>query len=371
MSQDSVARPELTAWLQKECADLLTPLTGNPWLQALAVVLGALVVAKVADWLLVFVVRAFTRRTRTSLDDQILACLHSPVIWSVMLLGFAVAARFVAVQPGAARITDRVFRSVQVLVWVIFLFRAGRILLRSASAHPTRFRILRGPAFPLFDNAVKLAVFFAAAWLLIQVWDQDTTGWLASAGILGIAIGFAAQETLANLFAGVFILADQPYKVGDFIVLDSGERGTVHHIGLRSTRLLTLDDVEITIPNGVMGRAKITNQSGGPHPKVRVGHKVGVAYGSDVQRVRRVLLAAGAASPFAEKEPAPVARFRAFGDSSLDFELFVWVAVPQDQVAATDDLLERMYDGLRQAGIAIPFPQRDLWIREAAHVARD
>lgn len=356
---------ELPTWLAASVREWMAPLTSNAWLLALTAVLGALVLAKVVDWVITFGVKAFTRRTATNLDDLLLGCMHAPMIWSVTILGFAVAGRLVIPNPAAAGFVEHLLLTLTALAWILFGFRAGAILVRAGASHPQRFQILKGPAFPLFDNAVKLVVFFLASWLLISIWGLDTTGWLASAGILGIAIGFAAQETLANLFSGVFILADKPYKVGDFIVLDSGERGTVSHIGLRSTRLLTQDDVEITIPNRVMGQAKIINQSGGPHQKVRIGHKVGVVYGSEIAAVRSALLKAAADCPHAEHEPAPVVRFRAFGESSLDFELFIWVRAPQDQVAASDDLLERMYDGLNQAGIGIPFPQRELWIREA------
>ena len=94
---------------------------------------------------------------------------------------------------------------------------------------------------------------------------------------------------MANLFSGVFILADAPYKIGDFVVLDSGERGEVTHIGIRSTRLLTRDDVEVTIPNAVMGNTKIINESGGPH-EIQVRVQVGVAYGGDIDLVREVLM---------------------------------------------------------------------------------
>ena len=87
-----------------------------------------------------------------------------------------------------------------------------------------------------------------------------------------------------------FILADAPYKIGDFVVLDSGERGEVTHIGIRSTRLLTRDDIQVTIPNSVMGNTKIINESGGPTEKFRIRVIVGVAYGSDIDQVREVLM---------------------------------------------------------------------------------
>lgn len=354
----------LPAWLAAWARAQLDPLTTQPWLQAAIVVGAGLVAAKLANWLILIGSKLLTRRTRTTLDDQILRLLQPPVFWSTLFLSFAVAVWLVVVNAGAGEFAERVLLTCAALSWAAFGFRVARLLLRTAAGHPTRFPMLSGPAFPLFDNATKLAVLFLAAWMFIQVWDLNTTGWLASAGILGIAVGFAAQDTLANLFSGVFILADKPYKVGDFIVLDTGERGMVSLIGLRSTRMLTADDVEITIPNRLMGQAKIVNQSGGPYVKMRLGHKVGVAYGSDLQQVRAALLAAAASSPFAEAAPVPLVRFLRFGDSSLEMELYIWIQSPAEQAAASDDLHERMYQELNKAGIGIPFPQRELWIRE-------
>ena len=104
----------------------------------------------------------------------------------------------------------------------------------------------------------------------LVVWNLDLSPWLASAGIAGIAVGFAAKDSLANLFGGLFVIMDSPYKIGDYINLDTGERGRVVKIGLRSTRLLTRDDVEITLPHAHIANAKVVNESGGPHEKTRV-----------------------------------------------------------------------------------------------------
>ena len=100
---------------------------------------------------------------------------------------------------------------------------------------------------------------------------------------------FPIQE-VAYLFAGIFILTDAPYKIGDFVVLEGNLRGMVTQIGIRSTRILTRDDVEVTIPNSIMGNSKVVNESGGPHLKYRIRVKVGVAYGSDIDLVQNALL---------------------------------------------------------------------------------
>ena len=190
------------------------------------------------------------------------------------------------------------------------------------------------------------------------------TAWLASAGIVGIAVGFAAKDTIANLLSGVFILADSPYKIGDYIVIDSGERGKVTHIGLRSTRLLTRDDLEINIPNAIIANGKIINESSGRHVKSRTRIAVSVAYGSDLDRVKGLLLKVAAAEQQICTDPEPRVRFRTFGASGLDLELLVWIDDPEIRGRVIDALNTAVYNCFNQEGIEIPFSKQDLYIKE-------
>jgi small-conductance mechanosensitive channel len=161
----------------------------------------------------------------------------------------------------------------------------------------------------------------------------------------------------------VFIVADAPYKLGDYIVLDSGERGEVTNIGIRSTRLLTRDDVEITVPNSIMGNAKIINETGGPYEKYRIRIKIGVAYGSNIEKVHTVLLDVADQHPDVCKDPEPRVRFRSFGNSSLDHELLCWVEMPVMRGKVTHMLNTDIYKRFIKEGIEIPFPQQDVHIR--------
>jgi MscS family membrane protein len=201
----------------------------------------------------------------------------------------------------------------------------------------------------------------AALYFMFLAWDIDLTAWLASAGIIGIAVGFAAKDTLANFFAGIFIIADAPYKVGDWIVLDGELRGRVIKIGVRSTRLLTSDDIEITVPNSVIGASKIVNEVGGPSVKQRIRIKVQCAYGSDIDQVREVLLACGD-EPEVARDPTPQVNLNSFGDSGLNVELRVWIEDPARRDAIIDRLNSRVYKAFAAAGIEIPFPRRDIHI---------
>ena len=195
----------------------------------------------------------------------------------------------------------------------------------------------------------------------MSVWEINITPLLASAGIAGVAVALAAKETLSNFFGGVTVLLDQPYKVGDYIVLDSGERGEVVEVGLRSTRILTRDDVQISIPNSIITNTKVINESA-PEPRFRVRIKVGVAYGTDVDQVEEVLLSVARDNPLVVTKPEARVRFRTFGDSSLDFELLCWAHRPHDKGRITHQLNRAIYKAFEQAGIVIPFPQRDVYM---------
>ena len=158
-------------------------------------------------------------------------------------------------------------------MWVPFVFRASSLILKAASGDGDAFKAIEPRTFPLFDNLAKVVFFAAFTYvILIQVWNLNPAGFIASAGIVGLAVSFAAQDTLSNLFAGVFIIADAPYGVGDFITLDSGERVEVLHIGLRSTRIrLTKMGQLVTIPNADLAAARVENytehSSGGPEAR--------------------------------------------------------------------------------------------------------
>jgi MscS family membrane protein len=228
------------------------------------------------------------------------------------------------------------------------------------------FKWIQPESLPLYEIVSGLMIIGAGVYAILVAWKIDLTAWLASAGIIGIAVGFAARDTLANLFAGIFILADAPYKLGDFIVLGNGERGMVTQIGIRSTRLLTRDDIEITIPNSVIANSTIVNETGGPHAKRRVRVLVGVAYGSDIDKVRDVLLQVASESRHSADQPEPRVRFRAFGDSSLDFQLQIWIDEPRLRGRAMDELNTAVYKRFEAEGIEIPFPQRVVHMQQGA-----
>jgi small-conductance mechanosensitive channel len=286
------------------------------------------------------------------------------MIQSFALFGVLVTMAILGPSEGTSRFVTRVATSFILLSWMVFSLRASRSLLKAASKEDARFQIIEPRTYPLFSNLATVVILAVGTWCLISLWGADMTGWLASAGVVGLAVGFAAQDTLSNLFAGVFVIADAPFRVGDYIVLDTGDRGRVIHIGLRSTRLMTRDDVEITIPNSVIGGGRITNQSSGSSKSMRIKLPVQVAYGSDVDELRALLMKLAADEPLALDYPEPRVRFRMLADSGLNFDLMVWVRDPSLRGLAVDALNTAIYKELAKAGIEIPYPKMDMYLRK-------
>jgi len=336
----------------------------NAWLQGMVAILVTFTVASLITWLLFKLLHRVTSSTKFGLDDQIVVLLKPPVYYTLLVSGISYGLSLMPLADSVEHTATRLIQSLGVVVWIVFSTRLASLLLVRLATLSNKFTFIQLRTLTLFDNLAKILIFSVGIYTVFVIWKIDMTAWLASAGIAGIAVGFAAKDTLSNLFSGVFILADAPYKVGDYIVLDQRERGKVTHIGLRSSRILTRDDVEITIPNSIIGNSTIINQSGGPSEKMRIRLKVGVAYGSDVDQVREVMLDIAEKEPLVCDHPQPSVRFRVFGASSLDFELRCWVPQPELSGRVIDALNSAIYKAFNRLGIEIPYAKQDLYIKE-------
>jgi MscS family membrane protein len=336
----------------------------NTWVQALVIIFASFLMAWIFDRFIITTLRGLATKTKIEIDDHLVNLLHKPIYSSVILLGLSLAINNLHLGDSIEFFAFSFFKSIALIVWSILLLRITRLLLRQIAQNDAHINMLHFKTLPLFENMANITIFVFAVYIIFSTWDIDMTAWLASAGIVGIAVGFAAKDTLANLFSGVFIMADAPYKIGDFVVLDSGERGEITHIGIRSTRLLTRDDVEVTIPNSVMGNTKIINESGGPNEKYRIRIAVGVAYGSDIDLVRTLLTEIAIANDAICIDPEPRVRFRTFGASSLDFELLGWIDQPVLKGRVIDLINCQIYKRFIEEKIEIPYSKQDLYIKE-------
>jgi small-conductance mechanosensitive channel len=343
--------------------EIITRIAPNPYLQAVLIIFLFTFLAKVVDIFITRFMRGLLAKTRITFDDQVLDIFHKPIFVSILIFGLMLATDRLGFPPKVYFVTLSGLKTIVIIIWSIAIARFMKLVIKAVSKDDSRFVLIQDRTLPLFNNLMVIIVVALALYLICLTWKIDMTAWMASAGILGLAVSFAAKDTLANLFSGVFIMADAPFKLGDFIILDSGERGEVTHIGIRSTRLMTRDDVEITVPNAVMGNAKVANEAGGPVQSYRIRIKVGVSYGSDIDKVHAVLLDVADKQPEVCRSPAPRVRFRAFGPSSLDHELLCWVERPVLKGRVSHMLNTNLLKRFRAEGIEIPFPQQDVYIK--------
>jgi small-conductance mechanosensitive channel len=240
-------------------------------------------------------------------------------------------------------VLERVFRS----------FLRRRVLARTHLEPDLQFAVSRFAGYCF----IVVGFFFA-----FRVVHLDLSSLAVVAGGLGVGIGFGLQNIVSNFISGLIILAERSIAIGHRIEV-GGVAGQVEKINLRSTIVVTNDNITIIVPNSNLIANPVTNWSYGD-PKVRLRLPLGVAYGSDVEKLRRVLLEVAAANPSVLKEPAPMVRFLEFGDSSLNFELAVWTLdMARSPTRFRSDLYFAMDRALRENNIEVPFPQRDLHLR--------
>jgi len=334
----------------------------SPYIQFLEIIFGTVLLAFLVRFIMNRILQEFVIKTKTDLDDHLLKVVKKPLFLSVILVGFYFSCVPLNLPVSIMTLIQRIVQSGILLLWVFAGMNFGVFFVDWLYGRK-KTDSLEIRTKPLFTMLIKIGIFLIGGYLILLTWGKDATALVTSASVIGLVFGFAAKDSLSNLFSGVFIMADAPYKIGDYIVLGSGERGKVTDIGLRSTRILTTDDVEIIIPNAVIGSDKIINQSGGPSTKFRVRASTSVAYGSDIDQVREILMNVGMNEELALKDPKPVVHFTTFGDSGLNFDLLCWVDPPRFRGRLLDRLNCSIYKALNEAGIEIPYPKLDVSVQ--------
>ncbi|HSH27676.1 MAG TPA: mechanosensitive ion channel domain-containing protein, partial [Wenzhouxiangella sp.] len=256
---EAASTVDAPAWLPAQLEGVWEFLATYPPVLALAIALVGIMLAVAGRWFVLFWGRKLTSRTRSALDEQLLGIGANAAAMILAYLAIVLAIQVLGLGRMTELILTRIALTLLVLRLIVLALKAGHVGLEIVGRLGKRFAIVEARTMPLFDLIMTVLVIGAGAYALLLVWNINPAAWLASAGVLGIAVGFAARDTLANLFAGFFIIADAPYKLGDYVVLDTGERGEITKVGIRSTRILTRDDVEITVPNSMMANSQIYN----------------------------------------------------------------------------------------------------------------
>ncbi len=296
-------------------------------------------------------------------DRIIIEEVHVPLYGTVFLGGVYTSAQLLPTEAFSFYIASTAI-SIIVILWSYATIRLGGRLIGAKNNAPSGREIT-----PILKNVLTFFVIVSVFFILLSVWNVNITPLLASAGILGIILGIAAQDSLGNFFSGISLYLDKTYKLGDMINLESGERGTVIDMSIRSTTILTRDNIAITIPNSELNSTHVVNESS-PVRRRRIRLNVGVAYGSNLQQVENALLEIADAEKLILDTPAPVVRFQEFGDSAIVAQLQAYIEHPALRGRAKHFLIKRIDERFREDQIKIPFPQRELSFFESGNTIR-
>jgi small-conductance mechanosensitive channel len=301
-----------------------------------------------------------TRRTKTDLDDKVLPVIIKMGRRLIWLAGiyFALLSLKSIFTESLKSVRDGILYVLVVITVAQLLSRILQLMLDWYSqkwGKKVRGRI-QDEFGPLFKRLIVIFVYLSAVVVILHRFNQNVSSIVVSLGVGSLAIALAAKDTLANMIAGFMIMTDRPFRVGDRIQLESGEKGDVHDIGLRSTKILTFDNTLIVVPNHQIINEKVTNLSY-PDPQIRVSINVGVAYGTDLVKAKKILEEICTANSDVLESPPPKAYFISFGDSSLDLKVVCRVAKWGKQWGVSEELRMEINRVFEEEGIEIPFPQ--------------
>jgi small-conductance mechanosensitive channel len=336
---------------------------------AIATVVIGLLVAGVAR-VIVRWLQKFAETTETKWDDIIVAAIGTPVQVGIIAVSVYIALKYFNIVPTqyAWIISDQILNSIYILIgtWIIATLIHDIITIYGHALAEQTEGDWDDRLVEFLELAARYIIWFAGIMLILVNLQINITPFLAGAGIAGLAFALAAQDIISNFFGGAIITMDKPFKMGDRVQIDS-YYGDIISIGPRSTRLRTLDYQVVIIPNNKITTSYVINYAE-PDVKLRITIPVSVAYGTDPERVKRILLDiakdAGKNTEYLLEEPAPTVFFEEFGDSSLKFIMYVWAKKYSLLHEVKDAINTRITARLAAENIEIPFPQMEVRMKK-------
>ena len=309
--------------------------------------------------------------TDTMVDDIILMAIGTPLIVAIIALSVYIALTMFDVVPESMGwlITDQVITAAFILfgAWIASVFSFNLIRTYGTLVAEKTGTDLDDRLIPILEIAARYLIWFVAFLLLLATFNIDITPLLAGAGIGALALALAAQDILSNFFGGAIIAMDKPFRIGDRVKIDTFF-GDVMSIGPRSTRIKSLDNQIVTFPNSKVTSSVVINYAM-PDLSLKVRIPFSVAYGSDMDRVKEILLAiardASKNTSWVITDPAPSVYFLEFGESSLNGQLILWTNNYDYAWDVQDYMNCHIARRFTDEKIEIPFRQIDVWMRKS------
>ena len=333
-------------------------------LTPILILIGFIVAGYALRFVLKIYITKLTRKTKTKIVDIIIDAIKVPIVAIFLIIGIRFALEHAPFIPTEI---IRYFPTISyLLILLIATWCTARIITGILRYYGTVRPSVR-TLVPTLQKIMKIIVFFVGFVLILDGLGIQVTALVAAFGIAGLAIAFALQGTLSEFFAGIYIMSDRPVRVGDYIELESGQKGYVVDIGWRSTKIRELPNNIIVVPNSKMAGTIVTNYYL-PEPQMACLVQVGVAYNSDLEKVERVTIDVG--KKVLKKvtggvpEFVPFIRYHTFSDFSINFTVILRVNEFVDKYLITHEFVKELHKRYKKEGIEIPFPIRTVYMRK-------
>ncbi len=339
----------------------------NKYFAALFIVVGAIVLSQIMLLVFNLYLKQIAKKTATQFDDLIFEYTKQPLFFFILLWGLRLALIHIDVDG----IVSIIVKSAMAIIFLYLLMRITDVAIQSwgnTIAKKTETQIDE-VLLPFFHKIAKaLFVIIGIVWML-HIWGVDITPYLAGAGIAGIILGLALQDSLKNILGGISLLLDKTYQVGDKVSLENGDVGEIADIGLRSTKMVTYDNEVLYVPNGYMANSKVRNFAR-PDPRVRVKLEFSTEYGSDLKEVRKAVLSVIRDMDDVLSKPEPAVNFLAMGDFALKFRVVFWIPKWDREFQKKVEATEKIYNALNKAKIGIPYPTSTVYLKKSKDFVR-
>jgi len=302
-----------------------------------------------------------TSKTKTDIDDLLIAKSSKPLSMIALFLSLRLAlAELVLSESFAGNSALLIYSALVIAVGYLIYAFVDIALVAGWKKLAEKSKVKMNESITnLVHGVMKIFLIILAVLYILDLWGVEIVPLLGALGIAGLAVALALQPVLANIFSGVSVIMDKSVKVGDVVNLEDGTGGVIYKIGIRATRIRTWDNELVIIPNTKLANSNIKNVTL-PEPRGRAVVKFGVAYGSSIEKVKKVVIQAVKDLPHALKDPAPDVKFLEMADSSLNFKAYIHVDSYKNRYGVFEAATTAIYNALNKAKIEIPFPQRDV-----------
>jgi len=332
----------------------------NEYFQFLLIIIGSIIFAKIFNLIVTKYIKKITEKTRTDIDDILMKVIRKPLYIFIILVGFYFGLKSLSFLAPYSLWINRMFFIISALLLSLIIARILSVLVSRWLKVQKEFE--RTPR--LISTVVSIVIYLIAFLMILRYLNVEITPLVATLGLGGLAVGLALQNTLSNFFAGVHIISDRPINVGDYIEMEGNIAGYVEDIGWRSTRIRTLPNTIVIVPNSKIAESVITNNYM-PVQEMSIVLQCGVAYGSDLEKVEKVTVDVARkiqqTVPGAVKTFEPFIRYHTFGDSNINFSIILRVEEFVARYLVTHEFVKALKARYDKENIEISWPVRKIY----------